>query len=117
MKDYIVKTTWSLRAVWNTRNTLNSLRKDVYLFIWLKKTREPWTNCQGSDTRSDREGSLIAEWMANTYKDKFRMTTAFLIILFRWKITLLKQRGLCELCEIPETLWIVYVKMFIYLFD
>ena len=32
------------------------------------------------------------------------MTTAFLIILFRWKITLLKQRGLCELCEIPETL-------------
>ena len=45
------------------------------------------------------------------------MTTAFLIILFRWKITLLKQRGLYELCEIPETLWIVYVKVFIYLFD
>ena len=45
------------------------------------------------------------------------MTTAFLIILFRWKITLLKQRGLCELCEIPETLWIVYLKVFIYLIE
>ena len=45
------------------------------------------------------------------------MTTAFLIILLRWKITLLKQRGLCELCEIPETLSIVYVKVFIYLIE
>ena len=56
--------------------------------------------------------------MANTYyKDKFRTTTAFLIILLRWKITLLKQRGPCELCEIPETLWIVYVKVFIHLIE
>ena len=41
-----------------------------------------------------------------------RMTTAFLIISLRWRITLLKQRGLCELCEIAETLSIVYVKFF-----
>ena len=30
----------------------------------------------------------------------------------RWRIILLKQRGLCELCEIAETLSIVYVKVF-----
>ena len=62
MKDYIVKTTWSLRAVWNTRNTLNSLRKDVYLFIWLKKTREPWTNYQGVEIQRNKR--------YHTYKGK-----------------------------------------------
>ena len=38
MKDYIVKTTKSLRAEWNGRNTLYSLRKDfqvLLVFIWL----------------------------------------------------------------------------------
>ena len=38
MRDYIVKTTRSLRAEWNGRNTLYSLRKDfqvVLVFIWL----------------------------------------------------------------------------------
>ena len=48
MKDYIGKTTRSLRAEWNSLNTLY-LRKRfqvVYLFDCMK-TREPWTNCQG----------------------------------------------------------------------
>ena len=38
MRDYIVKTTRSLRAEWNGRNTFYSLRKDfqvVLVFIWL----------------------------------------------------------------------------------
>ena len=38
MKDYILKTTRSLRAEWNSRNTLYSLRKGfqvVLKFIWL----------------------------------------------------------------------------------
>ena len=37
MKDYFVKTTRSLRAEWNSRNTLYSLRKGfqvVLIFIW-----------------------------------------------------------------------------------
>ena len=42
----------------------------------------------------------------------FRMTTAFLIISLRWRITLFKQRGLCELSEIAETFSIVNVKVF-----
>ena len=45
MKDYIVKTTRSLRDEWNSRNTLYSLRKGyqvVYLFDCMKP-REPWT--------------------------------------------------------------------------
>ena len=63
----------------------------------------PWFS-----TRSDREGSLIAEWRANNF-DRRRL---FKIILLRWRITLLKQRGLCELSEIAKTLSIVYVKVF-----
>ena len=45
MKDYIVKTTRSLRAEWNSRNIVYSLRNAfqvVYLFDRMK-TREPWT--------------------------------------------------------------------------
>ena len=38
------------------------------------------------------------------------MTTAFLIISLSRRITLLKQRGLCELCEIAETLSKVYAQ-------
>ena len=41
MKDYIVKTTRSLRAEWNSRNALYSLRKGfqvVYLFDCIKNT-------------------------------------------------------------------------------
>ena len=52
-------------------------------------------------------------WMkGENVKEWFRMTTAFLIISLRWRITFLKQRGLCELSEIAETLFIVYVKAF-----
>ena len=40
------------------------------------------------------------------------MTTGFLIISLWWRITLLKQRGLCELSEIAKTLSIVHVKVF-----
>ena len=48
------------------------------------------------------------------------MTTAFLILFIwlGWRITLLKQRGLCELSEIAEILSIVNVmvfRLFIYL--
>ena len=39
-------------------------------------------------------------------------TAAFSIISLRWRITLLKQRGLIELREIAETLSLVYVKVF-----
>ena len=45
MKDYIVKTTRSLRAEWNGRNIFYSLCNGfqvVYLFDCMK-TREPWT--------------------------------------------------------------------------
>ena len=52
-------------------------------------------------------------WMkGENFKEWFRMTTAFLIISLRWRITFLKQRGLCELSEIAETLFIVCVKAF-----
>ena len=47
-KYNVVKTTRSLRAAWNSRNTLYSLRKGfqvVYLFECMK-TREPCTICQ-----------------------------------------------------------------------
>ena len=44
----------------------------------------PWFS-----TRSDREGSLIAEWRANNFERR----RLFKIILLRWRITLLKQRG------------------------
>ena len=57
MKDYIVKTTRSLRDEWNSRNTLYSLHKGsqvVYLFDCMK-TREPWTmNCNNL-----RSGSIF----------------------------------------------------------
>ena len=48
------------------------------------------------------------------------MTTAFLVISLRWKITLLKQRGLCELTEIAETFSVVLIRkgfQVVYLFD
>ena len=63
---------------------------------------------------SDRESSFIAEWRAKAYKNNLKicMTTGFLIISLWWRITLLKQRGLCELSEIAKTLSIVYVKVF-----
>ena len=57
MKDYVVKTTRSLRDEWNSRNTLYSLRKGsqfVYLFDCMK-TREPWTtNCKGLSINSKK---------------------------------------------------------------
>ena len=58
MKDYIVKTTRSLRDEWNSRNTLYSLHKGsqvVYLFDCMK-TREPWTtNCKGPSINSKKQ--------------------------------------------------------------
>ena len=44
----------------------------------------------------------------------FLVTTAFLILFIwlRWRITLLKQRGLCELSEIADILSIVNVMVF-----
>ena len=43
---------------------------------------------------------------------KFAWRQGFLIISLWWRITLLKQRGLCELSEIAKTLSIVYIKVF-----
>ena len=76
----------------------------------------PWFS-QGFLTCSDREGSLIAEWRAKTYQN-----TAFLILFIssRWRITLLKQWGLCELSEIAEIISIVIKRngfQVVYLFD
>ena len=65
MKDYIVKTTRSLRAEWSSRNTLYSLRKGsrvVYFF----KTREPWmTNCKGSSINSKKR--KISHWQGTKF--------------------------------------------------
>ena len=57
MKDYIIKTTRSMRAEWNSQNILYSLRKGfqfVYLFDCIK-TQQPWTNCQTSCERISRK--------------------------------------------------------------
>ena len=57
MKDYIVKTTRSLRAEWNSRNILYSLRNGfqvVYAFDYMK-TREPWTHCQEASINSKKQ--------------------------------------------------------------
>ena len=45
-------------------------------------------------------------------KLNFRITTAFFNYFIRWRITLLKQRGVCELSEIAKTFSIVYEKVF-----
>ena len=45
------------------------------------------------------------------------MTTAFLIISLRWRITLLKQRGICKLSEIAETLSIGFRLFIIWLYE
>ena len=71
-------------------------------------------------TRTDKKGSLVAEWRAKTLNNKFGMTTSFLIISLRWRITLLKQRGRCELSEIAETLSVYSLRkgfQVVYLFD
>ena len=64
MKDYVVKTTRSLRDEWNSRNTLYSLRKVsqvVYLFDCMK-TRKPWTtNCKGSSINSKKRKILYRQ--------------------------------------------------------
>ena len=56
--SHIVKTKKALRAEWNSRNTLYSLRKGfqvVYLFDCMK-TREPWTtNCKESSILKFKE--------------------------------------------------------------
>ena len=53
-------------------------------------------------------------WMKGEDLPEFRMTTASLILFIslRWRITLLKQRGLCELNKIADILSIVNVKVF-----
>ena len=51
----LCKTTSSLRAEWNSLNTVYSLCKGfqvVYLFDCMK-TREPWTNCQGLEIQTN----------------------------------------------------------------
>ena len=67
MKDYVVKTTRSLRAEWNGRNILYSLRKGiqvVYLFHCMK-TREPWTHCQGASINSKKQ--KISHWKGKKF--------------------------------------------------
>ena len=64
--------------------------------------------------RTQTETVLSSRWMkGEDWQGLFRLTTAFLIFIsLRWRITLLKQRVLCELSEIAETLSIVNVKVF-----
>ena len=84
MKDYIVKTTRSLRAEWNGRNILYSLRKGiqvVYLFHCMK-TREPWTHCQGASINSKKQ--KISRWKGKKFPLNggcFRKWILLLIIL------------------------------------
>ena len=71
----------------------------------------PWFS-----THSDREGSLIAEQRAKTYKIKRRQL--FKLFFIGWRITLLK-RVLCEQSEVAKTFSKVYVTVsqVVYLFD
>ena len=57
MKDYIVKTTRSLRAEWNSRNILYSLRNGfqvVYLFDVWKHGSRGQLNCQEAGINSEK---------------------------------------------------------------
>ena len=58
MKDYIVKTTRSLRAEWNSRNILYSLRNGfqvVYLFDVWKHGSRGRLNCQEASINSKKQ--------------------------------------------------------------
>ena len=54
------------------------------------------------------QGSLIAEWRAKTFKTLSRIISnddgVLFIYFIKMKDCILKQRGLCELIEIAETL-------------
>ena len=78
------------------------------VFFRLFKPDFSWAsiNCFHGFPRA--EGSIIAEWRANNFEQQ----RLFKIILLRWRITLLKQQGLCELSEIAETFSIVYITVF-----
>ena len=99
----------------NTRLRMVFFSVETWVFVDVNQLI-PWFS-QGFLTCSDREGSLIAEWRAKTYQN-----TAFLILFIssRWRITLLKQWGLCELSEIAEIISIVIKRngfQVVYLFD
>ena len=68
----------------------------------------PWFSHVLSQRRFPRR------WMKGEDLREFRMTTASLILFIslRWRITLLKQRGLCELNKIAEILSIDNGKVF-----
>ena len=68
----------------------------------------PWFSHVLSQRRFPRR------WMKGEDLREFRMTTASLILFIslRWRITLLKQRGLCELNKIAEILSIDNIKVF-----
>ena len=68
----------------------------------------PWFSHVLSQRRFPRR------WMKGEDLREFRMTTASLILFIslRWRITLLKQRGFCELSEMADIPSIVNVKVF-----
>ena len=66
MKDYFVKTTRSLRAEWNSRNTLYSLRKGfqvVLIFIWFYGSRnsKKWKTSHRQGKKVSSEWRLFSE--------------------------------------------------------
>ena len=85
-KYNVVKTTRSLRATWNSRNTLFSLRKGfqvVYLFECMK-TREPCTICQGVEIQLQRyntdkgkkfplNGGCFRKWISTYHSSCYRI--------------------------------------------
>ena len=76
---------WSSNSF--THEPLWAVTHTASFFFCLLKPEFSWTsiNCfHGFVTRSDRQGSLVAEWR----EKKFRMTTAFLIISSRWRISI-----------------------------
>ena len=83
MKDYIVKTTRSVRADWNSRNT-------PLQFAWMfsgclfncMKTREPWKNCQGVETQKKRKISHGQAKNASSMKFKWIWNLQIYLISF-----------------------------------
>ena len=88
MKDYIVKTTRSVRADWNSRNT-------PLQFAWMfsgclfncMKTRETWKNCQGVETQKKTKDITRATeksflWMEGVFENEFWNQQIYLISFF-----------------------------------
>ena len=89
MKDYIVKTTRSLRAEWNSRNILYSLRNSfqvVYLFDVWKHGSRGRLNCQEAKlVEIQRNKTYHIEkgksflWMEAVFENEFYYLSFFIL--------------------------------------